>query len=959
MKSLITLLFFILFISTALAQLTNRLDRLEVNDLKSKKLEVISTTSGSIPCPKMTQTERNNIASPIEGQCIYNSTVQTLNLYDGSAWVEVAGGGGEGGIANWEASKFYQVGDVVIYSDEIYQCIEEHTSGVSFDPTKFQILAQNLANSYGVLSMSKGGTEKALTPQLGGIVYTDAGSMEVLAAGDLGKFLQSNGAAAPSWESISIDDSSFSGVLSLEKGGTNKNLTASDGAIAYSDADSLELLAPGSAGQILQSNGFGAPSFVNKSISAKAGNNSSVTVEEFQVANNQLTETDTNKHLIETGNKNILTNPSFEHSTVSTGWTLTSGALASESIIKLAGSKSLKAILSSQALELYQDSPLYASQFNGSVQGLGYIRIKTQVTGLKVCARKAAVTQTSLCVDVQANNEWGFYKIPFVLGGTSNGLVVTSNGAFVTGDIYVDDAFLGAVDLKADVGGCDSIECETVFSAQVSATASHGSENLDFIDSCSTSGTGIFTCTYKTGIFTVAPNLTISINDGSGVCREVRSYDATATGFSYNTFDSASVVQNCAVSVKVQKQGADFTAAQAKSGGSIYTSKNADTDWQTYTPTTSWTGSNTATGKWKRKGSMMEVQARISITGSSNASSTTISLPSGYTIDTNKLTSSTQFATKIGDGTYHDASGGTTRFDARVYYDTTSQVRVRYLTSNFSSVIYSNVDITNTAPATAVAGNYIEVKFEVPIQGWENSNIIIGQFNGLESCSDSYECTDTFSAKVSSAGVVSDENIDWIDGNCSYSSGNYSCSFKSGIFTVPPNCAISLEAGTLNQLSSTTSSGFSGIAYDSSAPFIATNRSFHVICQKQGADYIGKTAKAVASDQNLRTPGITNGVEYRARISFDGTILKQEGSWLSSVTNNSTGDATININPGVFQSYPYCICVPETSEADSGFYICNQVLNTLSNTQVKFRGRNNTNTAFNIQAIISCKEVAP
>jgi hypothetical protein len=49
--------------------------------------------------------------------------------------------------------------------------------------------------------------------------------------------------------------------LAMSRGGTNKNMTASAGAMAYSDADSLELTAVGSAGQVMMSNGSSAPAF--------------------------------------------------------------------------------------------------------------------------------------------------------------------------------------------------------------------------------------------------------------------------------------------------------------------------------------------------------------------------------------------------------------------------------------------------------------------------------------------------------------------------------------------------------------------------------------------------------------------------------------------------------------------------------------------------------------------------
>ena len=55
--------------------------------------------------------------------------------------------------------------------------------------------------------------------------------------------------------------SSYNSVVPMNKGGSNKNMTASAGAVVYSDADSLELTAVGTAGQVLTSAGTGTPVF--------------------------------------------------------------------------------------------------------------------------------------------------------------------------------------------------------------------------------------------------------------------------------------------------------------------------------------------------------------------------------------------------------------------------------------------------------------------------------------------------------------------------------------------------------------------------------------------------------------------------------------------------------------------------------------------------------------------------
>jgi CRISPR/Cas system-associated exonuclease Cas4 (RecB family) len=62
----------------------------------SALLDMVSTTQGFLP-PRMTTTQRDDISSPAEGLTIYNDTTNALNVYNGSAWGAVAGGGTPGG----------------------------------------------------------------------------------------------------------------------------------------------------------------------------------------------------------------------------------------------------------------------------------------------------------------------------------------------------------------------------------------------------------------------------------------------------------------------------------------------------------------------------------------------------------------------------------------------------------------------------------------------------------------------------------------------------------------------------------------------------------------------------------------------------------------------------------------------------------------------------------------------
>lgn len=140
------------------------------------------------------------------------------------------------------------------------------------------------------------------------------------------------------------------------------------------------------------------------------------------------------------GSNSILLNSGFEDGTGS--WTLSSGTAVSETTIKVEGEKSYKATLSSQTLGITQDSTTNAAQFNGTVQGIAYARVKTSLTGISVCSRRNGSTDTDNCVSITAGSGWVLARVPFMLNGTSNGIAIISSGN-VTGDVYVDDVFVG------------------------------------------------------------------------------------------------------------------------------------------------------------------------------------------------------------------------------------------------------------------------------------------------------------------------------------------------------------------------------------------------------------------------------------------------------------------------------------------------------------------------------------
>jgi hypothetical protein len=172
----------------------------------------------------------------------------------------------------------------------------------------------------------------------------------------------------------------------------------------------------------------------------------------LQFPNSQVTKLAGINSLVETGNKNILLNPDFENNTFNSSWTATTVTPAVETTTVISGKKSVIMTPSAQTFTFVQDSTLYASNFQGSTQLLAMVWVRTNQTGIKVCSRNDGVTSTTNCLTVapQSPSVWQLIKVPFISSSTSNGISIEASTS-ITGNVYIDDAFVGAVDLKTDV----------------------------------------------------------------------------------------------------------------------------------------------------------------------------------------------------------------------------------------------------------------------------------------------------------------------------------------------------------------------------------------------------------------------------------------------------------------------------------------------------------------------------
>lgn len=117
----------------------------------------------------------------------------------------------------------------------------------------------------GTLIAANGGTGFA-SYAVGDLLYASTTTaLSKLADVATGNALISGGVnVAPSWGKIGLT-THVSGILPIANGGTNNNLTAVNGGVVYSDASGMQITAAGTSGQILQSNGAAAPTWVTAS----------------------------------------------------------------------------------------------------------------------------------------------------------------------------------------------------------------------------------------------------------------------------------------------------------------------------------------------------------------------------------------------------------------------------------------------------------------------------------------------------------------------------------------------------------------------------------------------------------------------------------------------------------------------------------------------------------------------
>jgi len=499
---------------------------------------------------------------------------------------------------------------------------------------------------------------------------------------------------------VSSADSLIQAIQKLDGNSSNASVIArtltgfTSGAGVVSSADSI----------------LSALQKVNGNVALKLGNTksdidvSAVATTQINVPNDQLTTVGTNERRLETGNSNILKNPSFEAATPNTGWSCT--GTISVSTDKTDGNQALGVVSSGTGVRCYQAVTTNSASLKGLV-GVASVRVKTTDTVMKACALVDGVNTANErnCVNIAAattDKPFNDVNIPYVMGGTSNGIVIYT-ATTTAQPTSIDEAFVGRF-TPSMIGLLGNAWASAVLSS--SGTVSQ--ESSDFINgNCPVTGTAVFTCTLNTNYFKQNPNC-LYWPANSGI---VSGYTAMSTAtVAWETRNSATQGLSPAGGILFcTKTGSDY----AESSGSGYLVQNGNYTARPYTPTFS-ASLGTVTSPIcteSRVGQFNEIECSFT-TGSTIAGEVRVSLPTGAVIASNVAS-----LQPVGSAwlSYSAGAGVTNNFQVL------ASPGNNYVT--FNDV--ATTTLQSVSGVTITSSKAMGFKARVRIQGWDESPVSI------------------------------------------------------------------------------------------------------------------------------------------------------------------------------------------------------------------------------------------
>ena len=218
------------------------------------------------------------------------------------------------------------------------------------------------------------------------------------------------------------------------------------------------------------------------------------------------------------------------------------------------------------------------------------------------------------------------------------------------------------------------------------------------------------------------------------------------------------------------------------------------------------------------------------------------------------------------------------------------------------------------------------------------------------------ENINNFSAKVSSTDVVSDENVDWINGNCTdATAGEATCTFQAGTFSLTPNCECMATDTNLRNCDIVAQSSSSVTFFVSDTAGSGTNGNMNISCQKHSADFKFPTVQPILVNQVETTKD--SGIRTEScRINNNGSASTDSGSglcagWISGVNRTALSLVDTTIITGIFSVVPNCTMEAIGTGTDNGV----NRIDLTSATAITTRTLNSAGGAIDNDFVLKCE----
>ena len=417
----------------------------------------------------------------------------------------------------------------------------------------------------------------------------------------------------------------------------------------------------------------------------------------------QVTQYGDKDGLLETGNSNLLKNPSLESYVLLQNWTGAGGVTPALNTSNVAGGKRAATIsfTSLNGVIVHQDvTPTIKMQGRNWEYGAW---VSTTTANIQVCAREGGV-KVDPCQNVISDGVGRFY--PILRAGPASGSVGVEirTSASTTGSIVFDDGYLG---LPRNLG---SGVPPNTFTASVSATGTISNETPgDWLSgtTCPITSTSIFTCTHNSTIFSSTPNCVVSMNSSNSNNQTITLLGSSSSSQSivYTTSSSSSFALPFTISCT--KTGSDFIQP-------AITPAQWDYDWKDYSQAIVPESGTFPTYtlnlmQQARFAGKLYLKGKLTMTGTNTWGEIRIPVPTGLQILTSVIAP--------GEINYFDA--GTNFYMGSIISMNASYIRI----GSKSGTNGQGLIVTQTSPFTWASGDTVEWFIgPIDVVGWTTSS---------------------------------------------------------------------------------------------------------------------------------------------------------------------------------------------------------------------------------------------